>query len=383
MTSKKLPADLIAEINKQFGKGTLTKASDPYYKVTHLPTGIAPIDDLLHGGIPFGRFVEIFGDYSTLKSYIGYCAIAQAQKRGLLAALVDAEHSFDPEWAASLGVDLDALEISRPETGEEAMDVAEILIRGKVDLIVFDSVAAALPKAEHEKSLSKDKQQPARLAQLMSAAMRKLTAANGKTAVLWINQTRINVGVMFGSNEAVPGGKSLPFYASYRIAVRKTGSVFEEAKRHEIKDSRVVIVSKKRKVGQLITATVEKSKLSAPHEAIQFTFDFKTGRVDEWSYLANKGLDKGVLGLDRGKWWEVQNPSVKLGGEAAGEVWTTEHLIELLAEKPSSGTPRKVVKSKAVKPSSASSKRVVRKSIPTAEQAASSSTGQTRKRLSK
>lgn len=329
--SKTKAEDLMKEINAQFGSGTIQKASDPYFKVTYLPTGIAPIDDLLQGGLPYGRFVEIFGDYSTLKSYIGYKAIAEAQKRGQLAALIDTEHSFDSEWAAQCGVDIDSLLIKRPENGEEAMDVAEILIRGKVDLIVFDSVAAALPKAEQEKSLSKDKVQPARLAQLMSLAMRKLTAANAKTAVLWINQTRINVGVMFGSNEAVPGGKSLPFYASYRIAVRKSGSLFKDVERYQMKDGKPTRVKQKQKVGQLITATVEKSKLSAPHESIQFTFDFQTASVDDWQYLANKALSLGVLAMDRGKWWEVADPSKKVTAATARNQWTTEDLEFLIA----------------------------------------------------
>lgn len=379
--SKKKADELMKEINATFGKDTIQKASDPYYKVTNLPTGVAPIDDLLHGGLPFGRFVEIFGDYSTLKSYIGYKAIAECQKRGMLAALIDTEHSFDPDWAKQCGVDVEALLIRRPENGEEAMDVAEILIRGKVDLIVFDSVAAALPKAEQEKSLNKDKVQPARLAQLMSLAMRKLTAANSKTAMLWINQTRINVGVMFGSNEAVPGGKALPFYASYRIAVRKSGNVFRDVERYQMKDGKPTRVKNKQKIGQLITATVEKSKLSAPHESIQFTFDFQTAGVDDWQYLANKALSDGVLALDRGKWWDVSEPTKKYTEKEAREAWATEDL-EFLIASASSGEIEPA-KKKAASPRSASSKPVGRASTRTAVQGASKRTVRTVRRSTK
>lgn len=379
--SKKKADELMKQINAQFGKDTIQKGSDPYYVVSHLPTGIAPIDDLLHGGLPYGRFVEVFGDYSTLKSYIGYKAIAECQKRGQLAALIDTEHSFDPEWAEACGVDVGALLIRRPQNGEEAMDTAEILIRGKVDLIVFDSVAAALPKAEQIKSLAKDAVQPARLAQLMSLAMRKLTAANGKTAMLWINQTRINVGVMFGSNEAVPGGKALPFYASYRIAVRKSGSMFEEVERYQMKDGKPVKVKTKRKVGQLITATVEKSKLSAPHESIQFTFDFNTAGVDDWQYLANKALSMGLLALDRGMWWETSDPTTKCRGADAREKWTVEDLEYLIASESSGPTTRAKLKGDVRR--SASSKPVVQKSTRTPVQAASKRTVVMRKRSTK
>ena len=206
--------ELAASVNAAMGKDSVIMGNDPYLTVTYLPTEIEPMDDLLQGGLPFGRFVEIFGDYSTLKSYVGYKAIASAQKKGMLAALIDTEHSFDPKWAEDIGVNTKELIYRQPENGEKAIDLAEVLIRGGVDIIVFDSVAAALPKSEQQLMLGGDKNvQPARLAQLMSLAMRKLTAANKKTTVLWINQTRVNVGVMFGTNETVPGGKALPFYA--------------------------------------------------------------------------------------------------------------------------------------------------------------------------
>lgn len=369
---------LMSSVNSILGKGTLTTASDPFFNVTYLRTGIAPIDDLLQGGIPFGRFVEIFGDYSTLKSYIGLCAIRECQQMGKLAALIDTEHAFDPKWAKEIGVNLEDLIIKRPANGEEAIDIAEILIRGGVDLIVFDSVAAALPKSEENTQLSGDKNiQPARLAQLMSLAMRKLTAANTKTAVLWINQTRINVGVMFGSNESVPGGKALPYYASYRISLRKAAKVFEDTYVTVIGDENRPTKKKfKLTVAQQIRATVEKSKLNAPHRDVMFNFDFRMGMVDDWWYLATKCLDTGALTYERKMWWitEEKKPHKHHGRLAAEEALPVKLLQDLLnGDYPA-------VKSKDVLVRKKSSKIVVRKSTRTAARAGSKKTVVTRKR---
>jgi recombination protein RecA len=291
--------------------------SDPYYNVEYLQTGIAPIDDLLQGGIPYGRFVEIFGNYSTLKSYVGYRAIAAEQAKGGLAALIDTEHAYDPKWAKECGVDINNLVLKQPATGEEAIDIAEILIRGGCNLIVFDSVAAALPKSEQQVMLSGDKNiQPARLAQLMSLAMRKLTAANKKTAMIWINQTRLNVGVVFGNPETVPGGKALPYYASYRIALRKAGSVHEYVEANIIKDGKPTKVKIRQTVAVSIKATVEKSKLNAPFREIMFDFDFRRGKIDEWFYMATRALDEGLIEYNRGQWWVVGESKKYRGREA-------------------------------------------------------------------
>lgn len=326
-------AQLMADVNAALGKNAVTLGSDPYFNVTYLPTGIPAVDDLLHGGIPFGRFVEIFGDYSTLKSYVGLCAIAQCQQMGKLAALIDTEHAFDPQWAKSIGVELDSLIIKHPDNGEQAIDTAEQLIRGGVDFIVFDSVAAALPKAEQETMLSGDRNiQPARLAQLMSLAMRKLTAANRKTGILWINQTRQNVGVMFGNPETVPGGKALPYYASYRISMRKSGKITEDVPVTIQKDGKPTKAVVKRVIGQEIRMTVEKSKLNAPHREIRFTFDLIQGVIDNWWYLVTQALDAGVVTYERGLWWVTmsETPKKYRGKEAFREVVTEQALLTLL-----------------------------------------------------
>lgn len=252
---------------------------------------------------------------STLKSFVGLSAIARTQEEGGVCAIIDTEHAFDPEWAESQGVDTDSLIVLHPPTGELAVDATEVLIRQGVDLIVWDSVAATLPQAEQQKS-SQDKMQPARLAALMSAAMRKLTAANTKSAILCINQTRINVGVMFGSPEAVPGGKALPFYASYRIALRKAGKITEDIKVYDGEK----YVNTKSQVGQKIKMTVEKSKLNKPHREMWFTFDLKEGRVDETGFLINAGLEMGLV-LQEGNSWRVKGSKTKTVGRPKFHGW--------------------------------------------------------------
>lgn len=312
--------ELMAEINKALGAGTVMLGSDKSLEVEYIPTGIFPIDHLLGGGIPKGRFTELFGAYSTLKSYIGLSTIAQCQAQGGVCALVDTEHAYDPEWAQGLGVDTEALIYQSPETGEEAIDVSEVLIRNGVDLIVWDSVAATVPQAESVKRMSKESVQPARLAALMSTGLRKLTAANSHTAVLFINQTRVNVGVMFGDPEVVAGGKALPYYASYRVALRKAGKVkdSEDGFDEEGKKAKLNKVT-----GIKIKATLEKSKLSAPSTEALFTFDLTNGRVDEIGYLIAGGLNSGIIQHEGRSWWVSEEE--KTVGLEKFRGWLTEN----------------------------------------------------------
>lgn len=299
--------DLMAEINKALGAGTVKMGSDKSLEVKRLPTGVLPIDHLLDGGIPTGRFTELFGAYSTLKSYIALSCIAQTQKSGGTCAIVDTEHAYDPTWATAIGVDTDDLIYQSPETGEEAVDVTEVLVRNGVDLIVWDSVAATLPQAESTKRMSKESVQPARLAALMSIGMRKLTAANSHTAILFINQTRLSVGVVFGDPETVPGGRALPYYASYRVALRKAG---KEKESLETYDGSGKKTSVNQVVGHKIRATLEKSKLSAPSRDALFTFDLKTGRVDEVGYALAAGLEKGIVKHEGRSWWVSEDEKI-------------------------------------------------------------------------
>jgi len=312
--------ELMAEINKALGAGTVKLGSDESLLVKRLPTGVLPIDHLLDGGIPTGRFTELFGAYSTLKSYVALSCIAETQKAGGVCAIVDTEHAYDPVWAESIGVDIDDLIYQSPETGEEAIDVTEVLVRNGVDLIVWDSVAATLPQAESTKRMSKESVQPARLAALMSLGMRKLTAANEHTAILFINQTRLNVGVVFGDPETVPGGRALPFYASYRVALRKAG---KEKESIDTYDSTGKKTSVNQVTGHKIRATLEKSKLSAPSRDVLFTFDLNSGKVDEIGYALSAGLEKGIIKHEGRSWWVDETD--KIVGAEKFRGWLTDH----------------------------------------------------------
>jgi recombination protein RecA len=292
--------ELAKEINKALGAGTIKLASDESLVVTNIPTGVLPIDYLLRGGIPRGRITEFFGAYSTLKSYIAYCAISECQAEGGTCALVDTEHAFEPSWAEELGVDIDSLMYMAPESGEQAIDVSEVIIRNGLDLLVWDSVAATVPQTEGNKRLHDETIQPARLAALMSTGLRKLNAANENTAIIFINQTRLNVGQMFGDPETVPGGRSLPFYASHRIALRKAGKIREGRK---VYDSEGKQANLNETLGHKVRATLEKSKLTAPTKDALFTFDLQTGGVDEVGFAITQGLIDGHIQHEGRKWW--------------------------------------------------------------------------------
>jgi recombination protein RecA len=294
------PKELAAEINKVLGTGTVLMGNDKSLEVQTIPTGVAPIDFLLKGGVPKGRFTELFGAYSTLKSYVGLRTIAECQKLGGVAAIIDTEHAYEPEWAESLGVDTESLIYQSPQSGEEAIDLAEVLVRNGVDLIVWDSIAASLPQAEGQKRLANESVQPARLAALMSTGLRKLTTANRNTAIICINQTRLNVGQMFGDPEVVPGGRALPFYASHRIALRKAGKIKDGTKAldTEGKQANISITT-----AHKIRATLEKSKLTAPSQDVLFSFDLESGAVDEVGFLITQGLLDGVISQEGRRWW--------------------------------------------------------------------------------
>ena len=297
MTQAKAQA-LLDAVNGALGKGTVSFARDKGYEVTYTSTGLLPFDILLQGGMPSGRFVELIGDYSTLKSLLGLCAIREVQKAGGTAAIIDTEHAFTPDWAERVGVDLSTLIVERPETGEMALDLMEVLVRAGIDLIVVDSIAATLPADEQAKRFHGEKTQPGRLAALMSKGLRKLTAANKHTSILWINQTRINIGVTFGSNQAVPGGKAMPYYASYRVEVKKVGKDTVDIEQH---DGEKWIKSKSQ-VGQKFKATVLKSKLSKPFRDIWFTWDLNGGQIDMPSFLISQGLEAGLIDKTGNTW---------------------------------------------------------------------------------
>lgn len=289
---------LAAAINKMLGADTVRMGSEKGFKVTYTSTGSLPFDIAFGGGIPRGRFVEIHGDFSTLKTYIGLCALREVQRAGGIAALIDVEHTYDPDWAKAIGVNVNDLMLKQPETGEQAIDVMEVMIRNGANTIVFDSVAAALPQSEQGKRLSKESVQPGRQAALMSLACRKLTAANVSTSVIWINQLREQIGMTFGPSEKGPGGRALGYYASIRVNIRKSGMLTIDKQVHDGEKFKNI----KHRVGQLYTATVEKSKINEPYRQVFFVWDLREGMVDEAKFLFAQGVELGLVKQKGTRW---------------------------------------------------------------------------------
>src|SRR5213596_2034460 len=230
MNERQRALDLaLTQIEKQFGKGSIMKLGEASTKlaVEVIPTGALGLDLALGvGGVPRGRVIEVYGPESSGKTTLGYHIMAEAQRGGGVAAFIDAEHALDPKYAKSVGVDVDSMLISQPDSGEQALEIAEMLVRsGAVDVIVVDSVAALVPKAELEGEMG-DAHMGLQ-ARLMSQALRKLTGAisRSRTSVIFTNQLREKIGVMFGNPETTPGGRSLKFYASVRLDIRRIDSI--------------------------------------------------------------------------------------------------------------------------------------------------------------
>lgn len=299
----------IASIEKQFGRGAImTMGGDRSIgSVEVIPTGIISVDMALGGGIPRGRIVEIYGPESSGKTTLATYMIGQVQKRGGLAAFIDAEHAFDPDYAKTLGVDLPALLVSQPDTGEQALEIAETLVRSNaVDIIVIDSVAALVPRAEIEGEMG-DAMVGVQ-ARLMSQALRKLTGviSKSKTTVIFINQIRMKIGVMFGNPETTSGGNALKFYASLRIEIRR---------KEQIKEGDQV-------VGITTGIKIVKNKIAPPFRTALFDLLYNEGLSREGDLLET-GVAQDVL-RKSGAWFYYGEDKLGQGKEGA-RMYLKEH----------------------------------------------------------
>lgn len=293
----------LSQIDRAFGKGSIMKLgkSDQVVEIESIPSGSLGLDIALGiGGLPRGRVVEIYGPESSGKTTLALHVIAEAQKTGGICAFVDAEHALDPIYARKLGVDLNELLISQPDTGEQALEITDTLVRsGAVDVLIIDSVAALTPRAELEGEMGASL--PGLQARLMSQALRKLTASISKsnTMVIFINQIRMKIGVMFGSPETTTGGNALKFYASVRLDIRRIG---------QIKDRDEV-------VGNQTRVKVVKNKVAPPFKQVEFDIIYGKG-ISKTGELVDLGVKAGIVEKS-GAWYSYNSERMGQGRENA------------------------------------------------------------------
>ncbi|HJU88159.1 MAG TPA: recombinase RecA [Gemmatimonadaceae bacterium] len=293
----------IAQIEKSCGKGSIMKMGSDSMKirVDAIPTGAINLDAAIGvGGIPRGRITEVYGPESSGKTTLCLHVVANAQRNGGVAAYIDAEHALDVDYASKLGVDVENLLVSQPDTGEQALEICEILVRsGAVDIVVIDSVAALVPKAEIEGEMGDS--HVGLQARLMSQALRKLTGAiaRSKTAVVFINQLREKIGVMFGNPETTTGGKALKFYASVRLDIRRIGPVKE----------------KEDVTGSHVRVKVVKNKVAPPFKQAEFDIMYAEG-ISHTSLLVDIGAEAGIIEKS-GAWYAYNGQKIGQGRENA------------------------------------------------------------------
>jgi recombination protein RecA len=295
----------LSQIDRAFGKGSVMKLGKggKVAEIESISTGSLGLDIALGiGGLPKGRVIEIYGPESSGKTTLALHVIAEAQKRGGTAAFVDAEHALDPSYAQKLGVNLDDLLVSQPDNGEQALEITDTLVRsGAVDIVVVDSVAALTPKAEIEGEMGDSL--PGLQARLMSQALRKLTGSisKSKTIVIFINQIRMKIGVMYGSPETTTGGNALKFYASVRLDIRRTGSI---KNRDEV-------------VGNNVRVKVVKNKIAPPFREVEFDIMYGEG-ISKIGEIIDLGVKGGVVEKS-GSWFSYNSTRIGQGRENARE----------------------------------------------------------------
>ncbi|MFM7350122.1 MAG: recombinase RecA [Erythrobacter sp.] len=302
MDKQKALETALGQIERNFGKGSIMRLGEQKaMDIEALSTGSLSLDVALGiGGMPRGRIIEIYGPESSGKTTLALHVIAEAQKSGGVGAFVDAEHALDPVYAGKLGVDLDDLLVSQPDTGEQALEIADTLVRsGAVDVLVIDSVAALTPRAELEGEMGDSL--PGLQARLMSQALRKLTASvsKSKTMVIFINQIRMKIGVMYGSPETTTGGNALKFYASVRLDIRRIGAIKE---REEV-------------VGNQTRVKVVKNKMAAPFRVVEFDIMYGEG-ISKIGEILDLGVKAGLVEKS-GSWFSYDSIRIGQGRENA------------------------------------------------------------------
>ncbi len=318
MDKEKALAAALSQIERNFGKGTVMRfGSGAIAQVEAVSTGSLGLDIALGiGGLPRGRIVEIFGPESSGKTTLALHVIAEAQKNGGICAFVDAEHALDPIYARKLGVKVDELLISQPDTGEQALEIADTLVRsGAIDILVVDSVAALTPKAELEGEMGDSL--PGLQARLMSQAMRKLTASisKSKAMVIFINQIRMKIGVMYGSPETTTGGNALKFYSSVRLDIRRIGAIKE---REEV-------------IGNQTRVKVVKNKLAPPFRQVEFDIMYGEG-ISKTGELLDLGVKSGIVEKS-GAWFSYDSQRLGQGRENARQFLKDNPEVAAIIEK--------------------------------------------------